>query len=327
MDRCPVRQEGPRTQRDDRYESAVVEGSYDERAQLPNQYMSRLDRPASFELSRQDASVVLAKLAKQSAIVDLRHYAAGTASVVSGRWFGLPSQASQYREVFLIAAQNIFYPHPEPAVTVAAATVPARMPDAEAAALGAGPGMLDALEGFDDEQKKRALVGGAQGFLVATVASFLSVANAWLESGRIHRLCQWLHGPGKSLAPGGTVEGSLLADDSVLVREMLRALASGPQPDLLHRRAVRPKSLSGGAVIAKPGDTVVVSLGSAVQEAPAALDLLFGGTYYADKSGKVPQHACPGKEAAIGVMLGLFVTLLSKQELKREGLLSISFKP
>jgi hypothetical protein len=123
------------------------------------------------------------------------------------------------------------------------------------------------------------------------------------------------------------VEGSLLADDSVLVREMLRALASGPQPDLLHRRAVRPKSLSGGAVIAKPGDTVVVSLGSAVQEAPAALDLLFGGTYYADKSGKVPQHACPGKEAAIGVMLGLFVTLLSKQELKREGLLSISFKP
>jgi Dyp-type peroxidase family len=328
MDRCPMRQEGPRTARDDHYENTVAEGSYDERAQLPNRYMASLGRRESFVQARQDASVVLTKLAKDSPIVDLRYFAAGTAGFVSERWFGLPHQDSQYREIFLIAAQNIFYPHPEPAVTRAAATVRARMPDAESEALAAGPTMLDGLPGFDDEQKKRALVGGAQGFLVATVASFLSVANQWLESGRLHRMSQWLHGTGRALtAPASEAfPVELIADDSVLVREMLRALARSPQPDILHRRAVRPKSLSGGAVMAKPGDTVVVSLASAATEQPGAVDLLFGGRYYPDKEGRRPQHACPGKEAALGVMLGLFVTLLSQEELRTEGLLSVSFK-
>jgi hypothetical protein len=332
MDRCPVHQEGPRTKKDDHYEAAVIEGSYDERAQLPNRFMAGLDRKASFVQARQDAAVVLANLAQSKVpgnpIVDLRHYAAGTTSFVSERWFGLPGgETHKYKEIFLIAAQNIFYPHPEPAVTAAARAVRGRIAEAEDEAFGGGPDMLKALDGFDDAQKKRALIGGAQGFLVATSASFLSVANQWLESGRFHRLRQWLHGTGKPLtAPGEAPPDALLADDSLLVREMLRALARGPQPDILHRRVVRAKSLAGGAVTANPGDTVVVSLGSAVQERPAAVDLLFGGTYYADKSGARPQHACPGKEAAIGVMLGLFVTLLSQEELKPEGLLSVSFK-
>jgi deferrochelatase/peroxidase EfeB len=328
MDRCPARQETARTEKDDRYEAAVVRGSYDQRAQLPNRYMAGLARKQSFVQARQDASVVLTKLAGDSPIVDLKQYAAGAACFVSERWFGLPGgETHQFKDIFLIAAQNIFYPHPEPAVTVAARDARKLIPAAEDEAFGGGPTMLDALDGFDDAQKKRALIGGAQGFLVATVASFLSVANQWMDSGRLHRLSQWLHGTGKALvAPGEAFPDALIGDDSLLVREMLRALARGPQPDILHRRAVRAKSLAGGAVMAKPGDTVVVSLGSAVQEKPTALDLLFGGTYYADKSGNRPQHACPGKEAAIGVMLGLFVTLLSQQELKSEGLLSISFK-
>jgi hypothetical protein len=157
--------------------------------------------------------------------------------------------------------------------------------------------------------------------------SFLSVANQWLDSGRVHRLRQWLHGAGAELlTPDKTFPDALIADDSPLVREMLGALAQAPQPDVLHRRVVRPKSLADGAVLAKPGDTVVVSLGSAAAERPDAVDLLFGGTYHADKSGKRPQHACPGKEAAIGVMLGLFVTLLSQETLRSEGLLSVSVK-
>jgi hypothetical protein len=328
MDRCPVHQEGPRTEKDDRYEAAVVDGTYDRHAELPNRYMVGLGRKESYVQARQDAAVVLQKLAADSPIVDLKHYAAGTVSFVSERWFGLPGgETAQFKEIFLIAAQNIFYPHPEPAVTTAARAMRARIPDLEEEAFGGGPAMLGSLDGFDEAQKRRALIGGAQGFLVATVASFLSVANHWFESGRIHRVRQWLHGAGKELTPpGGAFPDALIGDDSLLVREMLRSLARGPQPDILHRRTVRPKSLAGGAVMAKAGETIVVSLGSAVQETPAAVDLLFGGTYYADKSGARPQHACPGKEAAIGVMLGLVVTLLARQELKAEGLLSVSFK-
>jgi Dyp-type peroxidase family len=334
MDRCPVRQEGPRTPRDDRYESAVVEGSYEERARLPNRYMSGLGRLESFEQARQDALVVLNELGAgapidvdRSSIVDLRFFAAGAAGFLGERWFGLPYDNTQYREIFLIAAQNIFYPHPEPAVTAAAAAVPKRIEKAVEEAFASGPAMLEALEGFDDDQKKRALVGGAQGFLVATVASFLSVMNQWLESGRVHRLSQWLHGPGRALlAPAGTdVPPALVSDDSVFVRELLRALSRAPQPDLLHRRAVRAKTLSGSDVTAEAGDTVVVSLGSAVSERPDAVDLLFGGTYYPDKAGNRPQHACPGKEAAVGVMLGLAVALLSRRALKAEGVLSVSY--
>jgi Dyp-type peroxidase family len=328
MDRCPVHQEGPRTERDDRYEAAVVEGTYDDRAALPNRYMNALGRRESFQSARQASLLALTGLAEQSPIVDLRFYAAITASGVSKGWFGLPSEPSKYREIFLVAAQNIFYPHPEPVVTAAASALPHRMPDAEEAALRSNPAMLAALEGFDDEQKKRALVGGAQGFLVATVVSFLSVAHQWLDSGRVHRMRQWLHGAGTALvAPGKEFPDALIADDSLLVREMLGALALSPQPDVLHRRAVRPKSLAGGAVLAKPGDTVVVSLGSAAAEQPNAVDFLFGGTYYPDKAGNRPQHACPGKEAAIGVMLALFVTLLSQETLKAEGLLSVSITP
>jgi hypothetical protein len=325
MDRCPVRQEGPRTARDEHYEASVLPGTYDDQAALPNRYMSGLSRRESFENARQASLLVLAGLAAQSPIVDLRFYAAGAVSGVSKSWFGLPSEPSKYREIFLIAAQNIFYPHPEPAVTAAAAAVPPRMHDAEEAALHSNPAMLAALEGLDDEQKKRALVGGAQGFLVATVVSFLSVANQWLDSGRVHRLRQWLHGTGAVLVkPGKAFPDALIADDSFLVREMLAALALSPQPDILHRRAVRPKSLAGGAVLAKPGETVVVSLGSAAADQPRAVDFLFGGSYYADKSGHRAQHACPGKEAAVGVMLGLFVTLLSQETLKAEGVLSVS---
>jgi Dyp-type peroxidase family len=325
MDRCPVHQEGPRTARDEHYEAKVTPGTYDDQAALPNRYMSGLGRRQAFESARQASLLALAGLGAQSPIIDLKHYAAVAVSGVSEVWFGLPSEPSKFAEIFLIAAQNIFYPHPEPAVTAAARALRDRMHDVEEAALLTNPAMLAALDGFDDEQKKRALVGGAQGFLVATVASFLSVANQWLDSGRTHRLRQWLHGAGKELVePVHAFPDALISDGSLLVREMLGALALSPQPDILHRRAVRPKSLAGGAVLAKPGDTVVVSLGSAAAEQPQALDFLFGGTYYADKSGHRAGHACPGKEAAIGVMLGLFVTLLSQETLKAEGLLTVS---
>jgi len=334
MDRCPVRHEGTRSAEDEVYEQTVKEGDYDRQAGDPNRYMAGITRAQAFAEARQAAEVTLATLATRAhtllpdrnPLVDLKKFAAAAVGLVSRDWFGLPSDPTdpaQVRGVFLVAAQNIFYPHPEPVVTEQAERVRGRMAALEDEAFASTPEMLASLPDFDDAEKKRALVGGAQGFLVATMVSFLSVMMGWLDNGRAFRMAQWLRSkPGRGLATDPTPAPELLGDDVLFVSEMLSALRSAPQPDILHRTAVRQKSLAGGAEHAEPGDTIVVSLASAAADQPEAVDLLFGGSY---GSGAV--HACPGKEAAIGVILGLLVTLLTKNEVKGENAVTISFNP
>jgi hypothetical protein len=336
MDRCPVRKVENPTKRDEEYENEVHVGAYDAQATDPNRYMSSITRSAAFEAAREAAEMLLTGLAEEDQgehrTVDLRQFAAGTVGVVSRVWFGMPvdpTDRSQFRDVFLAAAQNIFYPHPEPAARSHAQKVPGVLDrlKLEERALDSNPDMLAYLPAFDDKEKQRALLGGAQGFVVATVTSFIGVAKRWLDDQRLNRLAGWMRTDrGRPLWNRNPTEEAL-GDDVELVAEMLATLRRAPSPDILHRTAVRAKALAGGAAFAKPGDTVVVSLASALADDPAAIDLLFGGSYRAEKSGNLPVHACPGKEAALGVMLGLFVTLLTKDELKREGILAISYNP
>ncbi len=328
MDRCPVAHEGAGSQADQHYERVVQPGTYDASAEAPNRFMRGLTREDAFSATRQAALLTLAGLATLSPLVDLRYYAAGTARRVSEAWFGLPNADEQFREIFSVAAQSIFDPHPEPVVLAEAEKAREKLRTAEEKLLETNPPMLAALPGFDDEEKKRALVGGAQGFLVATVASFVGVAADWLESGRAARLSQWL----RTAAPRGLTDphqkpsAADLEDCVWLVRELYDALRRHPQPDILYRKAVVPKSVADGAVFVAPGDTLVVSLASAAAERPESIDILFGGADPRRADDPHPLHYCPGKEAAIGVMLALAVTLLQEHELRLEVPLSISFK-
>ena len=98
----------------------------------------------------------------------------------------------------------------------------------------------------------------------------------------------------------------------------------GPLPDLLHRAVTAPRELASGKLTLAPGETLVLSLASAMAEAPEDFDLLFGGAYAPQKTAEEPVHACPGKEAALGTILALLVTLLSKPQLKHESTFVIS---
>jgi Dyp-type peroxidase family len=324
MDRCPVASSRSETKGEP---AASRSQSYEAAARLPNQFMYGLSRQAGYELAREVAGEHFEAL---EPVVDLVEFAKRVVTDVSRRWFGLPRRRAQY-DIFHSAALSIFYPSPEPGVTGAAiqACTSGELEGAKKAALEdrgeREPELARFLRRHDfggPEAIGMALVGGAQGTLAATTGSFLSVAHHGLESERFARWASWLLGRAKKdwlsalSAPGGGGE------EPWLVLEVLKAMSEQPAPDILHRRAVAATVIADLEVHA--GETVVVSLGSATAggvEAVKPRELLFGGAY--PSTAKGPQHPCPGREAALGVILGMLVTVLER-DVRREGPLRVS---
>jgi deferrochelatase/peroxidase EfeB len=336
MDRCPVatgRSEGkgadaPRSEA--RLEGAAPAGSgpqgYEAAASLPNRFMYGLSRKHGYELARHAAAEHFEAL---EPIVDLVELAKRVVTDVSRKWFGLPRRRAQY-DLFHNAALSIFYPWPEGGVTTAAAQarISGELKGAKAAALEDKGEHEPELARFlrrhevgDPEAIGMALVGGAQGTLAATTGSFLSVANHGLETERFARWASWLssrEGQDWLRDPSAPREG---AGEGWLVLEVLKAMGEQPAPDILHRRAVADVRIAGLDV--RAGETVVVSLGSAIagDDAEKLPELLFGGPY--PSTGEAPKHPCPGREAALGAILGMLVTVLER-DVRREGPLRVS---
>jgi Dyp-type peroxidase family len=345
MDRCPVHKQGERTPSDAEYEASVLpareagDSTYDQASKKANAFIYDLTRSQSYQAARQVAEGFLAKkLAAQRAeeaaqgrpsrplLLDLKEYGGAVGTRLCQGWFGAPNQHGSFRDTFLPGGQYIFYPNPGAPVERLATAARAGIAAAEAAAREAKPAMLAALEGESEAAVGRALIGATQGFLAATVGSFLSVTVQWLENGKLWRLKEWLHlaPDGARLLANAEPAAAAVADDVLLTREMLVGMRGGPVPDLLHRAVVNPKQLAGGKLTAVPGERLVLSLASALADEPENFDLLFGGGYSPQKSEREPVHACPGKEAALGTILALLVTLLSKPDPKREGPVVIS---
>jgi Dyp-type peroxidase family len=345
MDRCPVHKQGERSPSDAEYEAAVLpaaegrESTYDQASKKANAFIYSLTRTQSYLAARQIAEGFLGqKLAAQRAeeaakglparplLLDLKEYGGAVGTLLCRAWFGSPNQHASFKDTFLPGGQYIFYPNPGAPVERLATAARAGIPAAEAAAREANPPMLAALEGESEAAVGRALIGATQGFLAATVGSFVSVAVQWLENGKLWRLKEWLHlsSGGPPLLAANEPTAASVADDVLLVREVLVGMRGGPVPDLLHRAVTKPKQLAGGTLTAAPGEKLVLSLASALADEPENFDLLFGGGYSANKSELEPVHACPGKEAALGTILALLVTLLSKPDPKRESLSVIS---
>ncbi len=324
MDRCPVRHPLPRAA-DRRYESEVAAGAYDAASELPNAFIYSLARGRALSLAKQEAAIAFERLQRRRSgrldgIVGLRDYAVSVVSALSRRWFGLPLDDGAF-ELFQTAALAIFFPNPEPAVLARAELNRPLLERASEVAVGKRSELEESLaaRGFTGAVPA-ALIGGTQGFLAATAGSFLSVAHQWLETERLPRLRRWLlSAPGQAWLDAAPAQGS--AAPSLLERELLGALSRSPVPDLLHRTAVRELALESETI--RPSDRVVVSIASALAEAPDDVDLLFGGAHSREKESGAFIHGCPGKEAALGVMLGMFVDLLNR-DLRREGLLRVS---
>ena len=163
----------------------------------------------------------------------------------------------------------------------------------------------------DAEICTRTLIGVMMGFLPTVDGNLRGTLYEWVNDRSL-----WDHQTAylAYLAhPGPT---AFARAKTVLLPPLRRALQLRPVPELTWRIALEPHPL--GAVQVNAGDTVVLSLVSAMQECRMNEDRdiypLFGGDRGKDPH---PTHACPGYKMAIGVMLGTLAGLLE----------SASFRP
>ena len=120
--------------------------------------------------------------------------------------------------------------------------------------------------------------------------------------------------------------GNAIADGSELALGVIDTLKVFPVPPWLHRTAMSATKL-GGVDIAE-GDKIAVHLGSSALDQPGP-DMLFGGKCRYDVSPQqaAPLHACPGRELALGVLMGMLTAVLQEHDLRRdEGTLMLSFR-
>lgn len=158
------------------------------------------------------------------------------------------------------------------------------------------------------EEESRAIATAISGSMAATIGSTVIVFEKWRRSGDLWRIRQ------RMLAHD---QNSL--DNSYLRDEMVQTMTQVPVPNLLYRTVTRERSL--GAVSVKPGERVVVSLGSTAfddrSHSEPSERWLFGGIY--GGAGETTNHPCPGREMAMGMMLGILHTILTQKDLREEG--------
>jgi hypothetical protein len=192
--------------------------------------------------------------------------------------------------------------------------------------------LLSANYGSDDEIS-RAWLGAVNGFSAPTGGSFLSVMTQWIERKQLWRLQQQLRR--EQRRDSGW--------PACLEKPLLAALCQAPVPDLLHRELARDRTFeltrSDGTkerMLVPARTRVVVSLASAVADqatSDAPPWILFGGAVENRRPPEDegpdaqcrPRHPCPGREQAIGVILGMLVAILRKRDLRDEGNLRLSY--
>ena len=159
----------------------------------------------------------------------------------------------------------------------------------------------------DAEICTRTLIGVMMGFLPTVDGNLRGTLHEWVSDRSLwdHQIAYFAHPGPNAFATARTV----------LLPPLRRALQLRPVPELTWRIALESHPLC--AVQVNAGDTVVVSLVSALQECRLNEDRdiypLFGGDRGKDPH---PTHACPGYKMAIGVMLGTLAGLLESANLR-----------
>ncbi len=182
------------------------------------------------------------------------------------------------------------------------------------------PALFAALPGLTDAELASTCIGVLMGFLPTVDGCW---RRALMDSRADPRL--WL-ARARLLAGAGTPD---LAQAERALRPWLdQALLRHPVPDMIWRTARTAHGLGGGSGAAVPvaaGRRVVLGLmsgtqvqwqareagGEAAQAQPADLSLVFGGQRPA--GAPHPLHACPGYEAAMGMLLGMSAGLLQAE--------------
>jgi Dyp-type peroxidase family len=159
----------------------------------------------------------------------------------------------------------------------------------------------------NDDRLASTLIGVMMGFLPTVDGNLRGVLFEWVRDRSL-----WDRQAALRSITAGT---ALARAQQALRQELDRTMQLRPVPEVVWRTALRGDRL--GPVEVRAGDTVVISIVSAMQE-----DLLdgrrcpfpvFGGDR---RSSSPPTHACPGYGMAIGVMLGFLAALLDTFELR-----------
>ena len=199
----------------------------------------------------------------------------------------------------------------------AAGTVPQTPAGAAAPVAGA---ILAAFPGAQfDGLTARTLCGALMGFLPTVDGNFRLSLNEWLRDGSFWSLrAAWSGRP--ELAAFDRAEALLKAP-------LLRSMQLRPSPELVWRQASRD-GLRIGEVDVHKGDLIVTSLVSAAHQCLAAgspdVSAIFGGDRRATAQPH-PTHACPGYQAGMGVLLGLFSGLLDVTHAMRASPVPLAF--
>jgi Dyp-type peroxidase family len=177
----------------------------------------------------------------------------------------------------------------------------------------------------DLDATSRAWIGAVNGFTVPTGESFERIVGTWLETGDFWRL-QEAYGALPDKASLDFLEQNKTA--GFLAKAVIETFQMAPVPFALHRRVKANRVLRPG-VVATPDTAVVVLTTSVGQELLDAQKLdyaaLFGGEFDLAKPPGAAVHACPGREMALGVIMGLAAAVFERTNVVWEGLLGVSF--
>jgi deferrochelatase/peroxidase EfeB len=347
------------TSRDEAYRAEVADGDHARLSAVPSDWIASIGQEAAFEAALNVTRSRLDALfgGRDAEIVRLRELMVGVLAGLSKHWFALPdgTHMKPGGEAvgdpncpgdFVACARYIFTPNPTKYVASGANRGVGLRASAEAyVAQAIGDRAVPSQTLFEELVAKssdppdaefiaQTLVGSAHGFVAPTGGSFVSVMLAWIKTESLWLLQQSLEWS-RALADKSLFERAQLVMGEALERTML----ASPVPSVLHRTAVKTTAL-GGVQIGR-ARRVVPSISSAACEAaerqreaasqsatqagsePFVEDptqILFGGKF--DRAGPYA-HACPGREMALGVLLGMVTAILEYGTLTPVGLLSL----
>jgi cytochrome P450 len=161
----------------------------------------------------------------------------------------------------------------------------------------------------DDERLTRTIIGVLMGFLPTVDGNLRATLYEWVNDRSLWDL---------QIKYCAEQARGLPAAQRVLLPALIRTMQLRPVPELTWRIALRKHDL--GQVEVRAGETVVISIVSAMQECLADDDpdiyAVFGGARQRGGENLVPTHACPGYEMALGVLLGTLAALLDRTHLR-----------
>lgn len=307
--------------------------AYRDEADPANKAVMGVTQDQAFTSARQHAKDVLDAATNglapgQDIVVDVKDLVDGVLARFSKEWFGLPD--GQYVEAggwhwrdqatcpghFHAPSRYTFQPQPgaqarkvgEEHGQLLKKQVLAFVGAARASPSAQGRIGSELFKAFsNDDRLASTLIGVMMGFLPTVDGNLRGVLYEWVNDRSL-----WDR---QDALRAITTSVDLARANAALRLELDRTMQLRPVPEVVWRTALRDDRL--GAVDVRAGDTVVISIVSAMQE--DRLDgrrdplVVFGGDR---RKSSPPTHACPGYDMAIGVMLGFLAALMDTVELR-----------